>query len=218
MILPERHLYGIPLQVRSRYVVMLPPLQLPEAGKEALCGVRAGSIMRIGLLVVNPQHLEVVAEIIPGCRFVHMDRGAWENMLSKVFDASCFCAGNVKDCPSTISKLSRDCNNLPFITAVPSKAPVPPIFFVICWPLVSPNIDAIHRALLAISTNFPAGTFNDEAVAEFVAKDVGGSMLDVQEARHLQRRSSFDRTRPYGHGEDKLAQGELRTMQGCAAG
>jgi len=30
MILPERHFYGIPLQVRPRYVVMLPPFKLPE--------------------------------------------------------------------------------------------------------------------------------------------------------------------------------------------
>lgn len=168
--------------------------------------------MRIGLLVVNPQHIEVVAEIVPRRGFVHVDRGAGEDVLSEVLDASNFSGSDIEDCSSIISKLPRDCNNLPFITAVPGKAPVSSIFFVICWSLVSPNIDAIHCALLAFSTNFPAGTFNDKAVAEFVAKDIGGSMLDVQEASHLQRRGSFDRPGPYGHGEDKLAQGELRTM------
>lgn len=73
---------GILVQVGAGDMMMLAEFGAAETGKVAFRLIGAGSIRAVGAPVVDPPHLVPCVQVVPGTRFVGMDRAAPGDALS----------------------------------------------------------------------------------------------------------------------------------------
>src|SRR3954454_14436564 len=81
-ILTPGHFVGILVQVGAGDMMMLAELGASQAGIVAFRLIGAGAIHAVGAPVVDPPHLVPGMQIVPGARFVAMDRASPGDALS----------------------------------------------------------------------------------------------------------------------------------------
>src|SRR4051812_40691101 len=81
-ILTPGHFAGVLVEVGAGDMMMLTEFSAAEAGIVAFRLIDAGAIHAVGAPVVDPSHLVPCMQIVPGARFVAMDRASPGDALS----------------------------------------------------------------------------------------------------------------------------------------
>ena len=169
MILPERRLHGIALQMVAGYPMVLTAFQLAKSGKKAFRLIRAGDFTGIDFLVVHAVDLVRGVQTIPRWCLVTITNGAWAHSARQERHPSSFRWRHGYDCTSCWFTLPADNYDSALWAFVFRPPTVSPVFVPIGLADMTAHIATVKFYFFAFATNSAAGALDHQAVSKLVA-------------------------------------------------
>lgn len=195
-------------------VVVLAELGAAEPAEVAFRLVRASAVLAHELDgVIDALHVVSGHKAIPTRRFVGVDNGAGSDALADQWEGINLAGDNPRNDPAISLTLARNGDDL---AAKGRKPPIAPIRLAVVLPLMTAEVCAVNfdRAGQLASGLY----FGGHRFAEFVAKDKGGHVGNVQVAPELQSRDAFDRVHEDRNGGEVIADCQLARVKQRPAG
>jgi len=174
-VFTPRHLSSVCGEVLACDVVMNTNLGAANTAEEALSLVRAGAVLRIGLLVIDPLYREVSSELVPVRSLVSVDSRTSGNVCFGGRNAFCFGCAYVRQ--GATATLTHDNNNLALTGLVDLLAAILAIFALVRRLHIAAKVSAID---LNVSAKRASVTGKPYRLTAFVQHHKGGLVIDVQ--------------------------------------